>query len=122
MELRKLFLPVLIMACGIVSGEQVNTDKPLNNQQVRSSEFEVNIGDHQIFAEQFKDINYSMFEFKTAIPVTIKFNGEIHDYEISPKQLKINGTRQGSRILFELNKTGYYVVTVNKTRRLFLFV
>jgi len=122
MSFKKLFLPVLLLLSLCGSGQQVNSDQPLNSQQIKSTEFGVSVGGNQIFTEQFKDVNYTMIEFIKSVPLKVEYNGEILDYEISPKQLNIKGVKQENSIQFDLNKTGYLVVTVNKTHRLFLFV
>lgn len=122
MFFEKLLLPVLLLFSLCGSGQQVNSDQPLNSQQIKSTEFGVSAGGSQIFTEQFKDVNYTMIEFNKSVPLKVAFNGEIHDFEISPKQLNIKGVKQENNILFDLNKTGYLVVTVNKTHRLFIFI
>lgn len=70
--------------------------------------------------EKFKDIDYAHIELGKAAEATVKINDPIEQFVISPLSKKIQGKAIGNELSFKLPCAGYYVVSINNKRKLFI--
>ncbi|HEX7905377.1 MAG TPA: glycosyl hydrolase family 28 protein [Chitinophagaceae bacterium] len=111
------------IACLLLSGWMKAADVllyPVEASAVKSTVFAVQINGQDVFTQSFKDIHYIRFAQKNKITLVITCAGNINDLDISPKRDIGKEQVSGNKLTIELTRSGYHIITFNKSERLFI--
>ncbi len=95
-------------------------DYPHAADAEKSNTYTLSISGNNTIVEKFKDFDYAHIELNKAAEVIVKAAETINHFSISPLSKKIEGKTNGQELAFRLPAVGYYVVSINNGRKLFI--
>ena len=104
---------ITVTGCG--SGGNKNINPPTEGS------YSLMVGGQEVEVVPFKHYHYALVELGAASEVLFTSGTAIETYEISPLSRNIQSTRDGNSIRFRLDRTGYVMVRINETERIFIF-
>ena len=85
-------------------------------------EFEMEVNGQKVFVYNTPSAAYACFSFNGKIKVKITFLAPVYNYDIRPKNRKIEGELYRNQISFSLNKPDNLSIEINKNLKLPLFI
>ncbi len=70
----------------------------------------------------YDDYDYAHLSFAGSAMVEIRVGEPVMEFEISPHRKQVRGTCEGTSLFFELSDIGYYIVRINRLKKLVLLV
>ena len=117
--MKKYLIIILSTFFAVLVSAQVR-DYPHAKDAEKSDTYFFKVAGCDITVEKFKDIDYAHIELSKTAKVVVKINEPINHFSISPLNKKISGKTNGNELSFELPGAGYYAVSINNKRNLFI--
>ena len=120
MRIKKWIL--ILCPVAMLSGISLKaTDAGQHAFHVKSDKFIAKIGDRELFVEHFKAIHYVDFTLEKKAELKVTFSDPISTFRISPQSKGIRGIKEVNSLVFIIRDSGYYVVEINNSEKLFVF-
>ena len=129
-KLKSVLSRLILAGIGVFSLSAGSLDAaepyPVTPKAVASTRFTLEVDGQSVFVHKFKDIHYAHFSYpgNNALRIDVTARRAFKTMELSPRSAGIETALDpASRTLrFEIVEAGYWVVTMDRSERLFIFV